>query len=151
MLSQNLHTPRFTFAASITSPAPEGVRVTFRDFPKLKITGQTQAEAIATSRKCLETAIATLIKKGANIPVPTPLEKDELMICVPVQMALKGALYIAMSQAQLTKVELARKLRVDEKEARRILDPSHPTKVSTLERALAVLGFAIELRLIDVG
>ena len=31
-------------------------------------------------------------------------------------------------------------MQVNEKEARRMLDPKHPTKVQTLERALAVLG-----------
>ncbi|WP_013334778.1 hypothetical protein [Gloeothece verrucosa] len=144
------NTPLFTFAAKITSSLPEGVIVTFRDLPELKIVEKTYDEAIAASRKCLEGVIATSIKKGNLLPTPSSLIEGEIYIGVPIQMALKGALNIAMSQAQLTKVELARRLGVDEKEARRILDPSHPTKVSTLERALAVLGFAIELGLINL-
>jgi antitoxin HicB len=45
-----------------------------------------------------------------------------------------------MGEQRVTKSELARRMRVHEKEARRMLDPKHPTKVPTLERALAALG-----------
>ena len=41
--------------------------------------------------------------------------------------------------------EAARRLGLDEKEARRMLDPRHGTKVSTLERALHLLGKRVEL------
>jgi antitoxin HicB len=36
-------------------------------------------------------------------------------------------------------------MQVNEKEARRMLDPKHPTKVPTLERALAALGRRAEI------
>ena len=36
-------------------------------------------------------------------------------------------------------------MQVNEKEARRILDPMHPTKVPALERALAALGRRAEI------
>lgn len=38
-------------------------------------------------------------------------------------------------------------MRLDEKEARRILDPHHPTKLPRIEAALAVLGRHVELSL----
>ena len=52
----------------------------------------------------------------------------EHLIAVPVQTAFRTALYLEMRKAGITRVELARRLRIDEKEARRMLDPHHATK-----------------------
>jgi antitoxin HicB len=55
-------------------------------------------------------------------------------------MAAKAALYLAMGEAGMTNVQLARKLGCDEKEVRRMLDPRHPTKLSRIKEALDVFG-----------
>jgi antitoxin HicB len=55
-------------------------------------------------------------------------------------MAAKTALYMAMKEAGIANVQLARKLGCDEKEVRRILDPRHPTKLPRIQEALDVLG-----------
>ena len=68
---------------------------------------------------------------------------------MPIQTALKAALHLAMKEAQISKIQLAHLLKVDEKEIRRILDPRHGTKLLTIERALAALGQQIELQLIS--
>ena len=44
------------------------------------------------------------------------------------------------SERELSKAELARRLQKDEREIRRILDPLHATKLSTLVETLSVLG-----------
>ena len=51
----------------------------------------------------------------------------------------------AMREQHVSKSELARRMRMHEKEARRMLDPRHPTRVPTLERALAVLGRRVKI------
>jgi antitoxin HicB len=55
-------------------------------------------------------------------------------------MAAKAALYLAMGEAGMTNVQLARKLGCDEKEVRRMLDPRHPTKLPRIKEALEVFG-----------
>ncbi|MEX0590925.1 MAG: hypothetical protein WD207_07540 [Xanthobacteraceae bacterium] len=40
----------------------------------------------------------------------------------------------------MSKADFARLISKDEREARRILDPRHPTKLPTLAKALSVLG-----------
>jgi antitoxin HicB len=60
-------------------------------------------------------------------------------------MALKAAVYLAVQEAGISNSELARRLQLDEKEARRILDPHHPTKLPKIVAALAALGRRIEL------
>jgi antitoxin HicB len=62
-------------------------------------------------------------------------------------MALKAAVYLAVRDAGISNSELARRLHLDEKEARRILDPRHPTKLPRIEAALAVLGRHVRMEL----
>lgn len=65
---------------------------------------------------------------------------------VPILTALKTALVVELRQAGMTRVDLARQLGVDEKEVRRMLDPYHATKAERLEKALAVFGRQVKLR-----
>jgi antitoxin HicB len=58
----------------------------------------------------------------------------------PAPVAAKAALYLAMREAGISKVQLARKLGCDEKEVRRMLDPKHPTKLPRIKEALDVFG-----------
>ena len=71
---------------------------------------------------------------------PEGVEGGERPIPVPAPMAAKAALYLAMAEAGMTNVQLARKLGCDEKEVRRMLDPRHPTKLPRIKEALDVLG-----------
>jgi antitoxin HicB len=52
-------------------------------------------------------------------------------------------LYQAMRDDNISKSELARRLGVDEKEIRRMLDPRYPTKTPAIERALLCLGRSV--------
>lgn len=80
-----------------------------------------------------------------DIPLPTAKRRGELHASLPINTAMKAALYIAMREQNVSKTDLARRLGLDEKEARRMLDPKHGTKVPALERALHALGRRVEL------
>jgi antitoxin HicB len=58
---------------------------------------------------------------------------------------LKIAVVEAWLESGLTKSDFARALGVDEKEARRILDPDAATKANRLEDALTVLGRTLHI------
>ncbi|MHB8744345.1 MAG: hypothetical protein ACYC9L_14650 [Sulfuricaulis sp.] len=73
-------------------------------------------------------------------------KRGEHLIVAPVQTTFKAALYLEKRKVGITRVELAHRLFIDEKEARRVLDPRHPTKADRPERALAGLGRHAELR-----
>jgi antitoxin HicB len=96
---------------------------------------------------CLEEAIAARIDDGRDIPMPTEVLRGEKLVSVPPSMALKAAVYLAVREAGLSNSELARRMQLDEKEARRILDPHHPTKIARIEAALSVLGRHVQLAL----
>jgi len=67
-----------------------------------------------------------------------------------VTTALKAAVYLSLRDQKVSKSELARRMNLDEKEARRMLNPRHATKVPTLERALAVLGRRAEIEVTEI-
>ncbi|MHB8744190.1 MAG: type II toxin-antitoxin system HicB family antitoxin [Sulfuricaulis sp.] len=123
-----------------------GFVVTFRDIPEAITQGGTVEECREEATGALQAAFEGRIMSDLDIPKASKLKRGEHLIAVPVQTALKAALCLEMRRAGITRVELARRLRIDEKEARRMLDPHHPTKADRLERALAVLGRHVELR-----
>jgi antitoxin HicB len=96
---------------------------------------------------CLEEAIAARIDDEGEIPEPSDSKRGERLISIPPSMALKAAVYLAVREAGISNSELARRMRLDEKEARRILDPHHPTKIARIEEALAALGRHVKLAL----
>jgi antitoxin HicB len=61
-------------------------------------------------------------------------------VAVEPEVAAKLAIIEAVRIAGISKSELARRIGKDEKEARRILDPKHATKLPTLAAALRNLG-----------
>jgi antitoxin HicB len=81
----------------------------------------------------------------AWIPAPTARERDLVPVAPPAQVAAKLAVWQAWRASGISKSELARRLGLAEGEARRILDPDHPTSLPRLEAALHALGKQIVL------
>lgn len=117
-----------------------GFTVTCRDFSEVITQGDTLADCFAEASDCLEEAVASRIKRGADIPEPSEPLDGEHLVAVPLSMSLKAALYLAMKEEGISKSELARRMGSDEKDVRRMLDPRHSTKAPSIERALALLG-----------
>jgi antitoxin HicB len=123
-----------------------GFVISFRDVPEAITQANALPQCLEEAAGALQAAIEGRIMDGLEIPIASRARRGERLVAVPVQTALKAALYIVMREHRITRVELARRLHIDEKEARRMLDPHHPTKAERLERALAVLGRHAELR-----
>lgn len=139
---------QFSYAMRLTADKREGgYLVSCRDLPEAITQGESVEEALLEAADCLEEAIAARIDDRNTIPIPSAPKRGERMVSVPPSMALKAAVYLAVREAGVSNSELARRLRLNEKEARRILDPHHPTKLPRIEAALAVLGRHVELAL----
>ena len=80
-------------------------------------------------------------------PPASVTRRGELLISLPLETAAKAALYVAMKEAGVSKSELARRLHVDEKEVRRMLDMAHATKFPRLDMAVRALGRRLEISL----
>lgn len=139
---------QFTYAVKLTPDKPDGgYVVTCRDLPEAITQGDSVEDALAEAADALEEAIAGRIDDGREIPEPSAKKRGERSVSVPPSMALKAAVYLAVRDAGISNSELARRLHLDEKEARRILDPHHPTKLPRIEAALAALGRHVRMEL----
>ena len=131
----------FTYPAKmIPDGRSAGFVVTFRDIPEAITQGEDIADAIFQAIDCLEEAIAGRLRLEEIIPQPSRSRKDEHLIPLPALMAAKAALYIALKEAGITRIQLANRLKCDEKQVRRLLDPRHNSKICRIEEALEALG-----------
>jgi len=131
----------FIYPARITPDDKEGgFIVTFIDFPEAITQGEDTQSALNEAADCLEETIANRIVMNLPIPHPSRISKQDHGVPLSVQMAAKAALYLAILESKISKVELAKRLHCDEKEVRRLLDPRHPSKLPRIEAALATVG-----------
>ena len=132
---------QFTYPIKPTRDRKDGgYVVSCRDIPEAITEGDTIEHAMAEAEGALQAAIEGRMEDGLDIPAPSRPKRGERMVTTPITTARKAAVYVSMRAQGVSKSELARRMRVHEKEARRMLDPHQRTKVATLERALAVLG-----------
>jgi len=134
-------------ARFIRDRAAGGFVVTFRDIPEAVTEGDSLESCFDAAAGALQAALEGRIMDNLDIPQTSPPRRGERMISVPIQTALKTALYLEMRETGTTRVELARRMGIHEREARRMLDPYHPTKADRLEQALASLGRHVQLRI----
>lgn len=138
---------RYSYSAILESSAEGGYIVTFRDLPEAITQGESFKESLAEASDCLAEAIAARIDDGREIPEPSEMQMGDERVAVPLHIALKAALYLALKETGIAKTQLGEMLGKDEKEIRRILDPHHGTKLPTIEQALRALGKWPELYL----
>lgn len=135
----------FNYPAKIEKDEDGSYLVTFRDLPFGATEGNTVREAREEARDCLEEVIAACVANRKDLPEPSAPEPEEYPVRLPAQTAAKAALYKAVREQDVSNMELARRMDVNEKEIRRILDPKHPTKLCRVEKALAALGYHISV------
>jgi len=117
-----------------------GYVVTFRDITEIVTQGDNVKDALFNAADALEEAFALYIDDGLTIPTPSKAKKGEHNVTLSILMAFKAAIYQFSNKNNVSKSELARRLDVDEKEARRIMDPYYQTKLIRLEAALKAVG-----------
>ena len=130
----------FVYPANLSPEKGGGFTVQFPDLPEAITSGKDRADALLQAADCLEEAVAGRIADGLDVPAPRVARRKHIQVPLPAQMAAKAALYLAIQEARLTNSELGRKLGLDEKEIRRLLDPRHSTKLSRIQAVLDFLG-----------
>lgn len=133
---------RLAFPARL-APAdddPSGLIVTFRDLPEAITDGEDERQVLARAADCLEEALAGRMARREGIPAPSRPAEGERVVSPGVIIAGKVTLYLELDEAGTSASELARRLQVDEKQIRQLLDPRHPLRLDLLEAAFAELG-----------
>lgn len=131
-------TTDYSFTIELESDPDGGVLATFPDVRGAIAHGADEVEAIAQARIALAVALFGYLKMDQRIP--RSKKRVGRNVAPHATDILKIAVVEAWFASGLSKVEFARLLGVDEKEARRILDPDAATKADRLEQALTVLG-----------
>ena len=79
------------------------------------------------------------------------MKRGQYPVSVPLDLAPKLALYLAMREIGLRNTDLARRLGVSETVVRRMLDPKHDTKPEKIQAALGKLGKRIVVSFDDAA
>jgi antitoxin HicB len=135
----------FEYPASIKQDEAGFFLVTFSDFPEAATDARGPGAALVEAADCIEEAIAGRIKRGEEIPAPSPTEPGMVTVALPALWAMKAALYRAARESWLSPARLAAKLGTNEKEMRILFDPGQPCSAAALEAALHSLGKRVGL------
>ena len=129
----------------------EGFHVRFPDLPEALTGGDDLEDTLVQAADCLAEAIAGRIAHGEEIPPPSKAKRGQHLIGVPLYLAPKLALYLAMRERCIPNTELAKRLGVSETVVRRMLNPRHATKPEKIQAALAALGKRIVVTFEDAA
>jgi antitoxin HicB len=133
----------FTYVAELEpGERRKAVVVSFPDVPEAITEGDNEREALANAEEALGMALLSYPLRGLPLPAARTRAKNGKLIPVTPapDVAAKLALLDAVRAAGMTKAQFAELIDKDEKEARRILDPRHPTKLPTIADALNAMG-----------
>ena len=131
---------RFQYPVLLTPAEEGGYVVTCRDLPQLVTQGDTEQDALEQAADAMDEVFATYMVEGMEFPEPSKVRRREYLIAPPAETVAKAALFVAMRQAGISKLQLARRLGIDEKEVRRLLDPHYGSKLPRIAQAISVLG-----------
>ncbi len=129
----------------------QGFHVRFPDLPEALTGGADLSDTYEQAADCLAEALAGRIVRGEEIPTPSKVKRGQYPVSVPLYLAPKLALYLAMRNARMRNTELAKRLGVSETVVRRMLDPKHNTKPERIQAALASLGTRIVVSFEDAA
>lgn len=126
--------------------------IRFPDFSEAMTTIPIGQDPYAVAQDCLSEAIAARILDNEDIPLKLPASGSGCTIPPDELICKKAVLHQTMRSEGLTTAELARRLGVDHKEARRILDPRHNTKYERLQEAQrAINGMYYAVGLVEAA
>ena len=137
-----------TYPAKFTAGSDGRVLVEFIDLPRVATDGKNQHEAMEEAIDALGSDLSIRLSRREAIPIPSAAKRGQRLVPVPLWLAPKLALYLAMRDREVNNSELARRLGVHERVIRRMLDPEHASKAGRIQSALAALGkqMTVEVR-----
>jgi len=140
----------FTFAypAKATRGKDGRILVEFVDLPRVATDGRDKREAFEEAMDALGSDLSIRLSRREDIPAPSAPKRGQRMVPVPLWLAPKLALFVAMRDQRVNNSELAWRLGVHERVVRRMMNPRHATKAEKIQAALRVLGkqMTVEVR-----
>jgi antitoxin HicB len=134
---------RYSYPARLKPQEDGSILVRFPDLPEALTDGADEAEALVEASDCLSEALAGRIRRGEDLPAPSPARSGMHDVAPEPRIALKAALYTALRKQRMTIADLACRLGIDERRAARLLSPRAHSRLADLEAALSALGYTI--------
>jgi antitoxin HicB len=141
----------FAYPAKLSVGSDGRILVEFVDLPRVATDGKDRREAFEEAMDALGSDLSIRLTRREEIPVPSTAKRGHRLVPVPLWLAPKLALYLAMRDQQVNNSELARRIGVHERVVRRMLDPQHATKTERIQAALAILGKQITVEVRDAA
>lgn len=141
----------FSYPARFTVGSDGRILAEFVDLPHVATDGIDAREAWVEAMDALGSDLSIRLSRREEIPAPSPARRGLRMVPVPLWLAPKLALYLAMRDLRVNNSELARRLGVHERVIRRMLDPEHASKAEKIQAALAVLGKQLTVEVRDAA
>src|SRR5208282_3114429 len=113
----------FTYPARFTTGGDGRVLVEFVDLPRVATDGKDHREAMEEAMDALGSDLSIRLSRREEIPAASAPKRGQRPVPVPLWLAPKLALYLAMGDQKVNNSELARRLGVHERVVRRMLDP----------------------------
>jgi len=131
---------QFSYPAKFSTGSDGRVLVEFVDLPRVATDGSNEREAMEEAVDALGSDLSIRLSRREDIPPPSLPKRGQRFVHVPLWLAPKLALFLAMRDQRVSNSELARRLHLHERVVRRMLDPEHATKPEKIQAALAILG-----------
>jgi antitoxin HicB len=122
--------------------------VTCPDLPGVVTFGETRDDAIRHATDAIEGWIAGLIADGLDVPRPRAtkrLRQSEAVVALPALTTLKAELYWALRKANITRAELARRLKWNRESVDRLFRLDHASRLDQIEAAFRALGQRVDI------
>jgi antitoxin HicB len=142
---------RFSYPAKFTAGSDGRILVEFVDLPRVATDGKDERESMEEAMDALGSDLSIRLSRREEIPTPSGPKLGQRLVPVPLWLAPKLALYLAMRDQGVNNSELARRLGLHERVIRRMLDPEHATKAEKIQAALAVLGKQMTVEVCDAA
>jgi antitoxin HicB len=141
----------FAYPAKFSTGRDGRVLVEFVDLPRVATDGKDERQAFEEAMDALGSDLSIRLSRREEIPAASDGKRNQRLVPVPLWLAPKLALYLAMRDQRVNNSELARRLGVHERVIRRMLDPQHATKAEKIQAALTVLGKQMTLQVRDAA
>jgi antitoxin HicB len=142
---------KFAYPVRFQRADEGGWVITCRDLPEVVSQAEDDEDRIDVAEGALQAAFETRIMLKESFPPASSKRVDEEIVSVPIETATKAALHMVVREAGESQVAAGRRMKLNEKEVRRLLDPSHSSKVPRIAEAIARYGRRIQISVVDVA
>ncbi len=138
------------YAIELTPDDNDTLLVTCPLLPIVATFGEDEAAARRHAVDAIETALASMIADGEEIPLQSAGDTHDAVI-LPLLTELKVRLYEALRTTGLTRAELARRLGWNRESVDRLFRLDHNSRLEQIEAAFAALGRRVDLSVRDAA